>query len=84
MYPRIASNCNIAEDGFELLTLLPLSPRCYSYRQVPSCLVYALLRLKPRASCIQQVLHQLNFMPPWNKALTLKYRKDLHVETAST
>lgn len=48
MYSRLASKL-VAEGDSELLILLPVLPGCWDCRYVWSCLVYAMLEIKPRA-----------------------------------
>lgn len=41
----------IAEGDLELVIFLSLSPKCWDHWQGPPCLLYAVLRTEPRASC---------------------------------
>lgn len=52
MRPDWSRTYYIAEDAFELLTLLPLPAKCWVSNHAPSYPVYEVLRLEPRASCM--------------------------------
>lgn len=57
MYLRLASN--IAEDGLELLILLPPTPKCWDSKCSSSCSVYAVLGIEPMTVHSRQGLYQL-------------------------
>lgn len=75
MYPRIASNCNIAEDGFELLTLL-LQPPSAGISEVPMPDGYSPGELTQEFVYTILALYRLRCIPI-PKAQTFKIMHDL-------
>lgn len=42
----------VLKNDLELLIFLPLPSKCWDYKLVPPHLVYMVLRIEPRASCM--------------------------------
>lgn len=55
--------CYIIEDDLDLLIILLLSPQCWDYRHVTSCLAYTELRTESMSPCTRQALYQLSSIP---------------------
>lgn len=43
---------HVAKDKFEFLIFMSLSPKCWDYRYVSSSIVYVMLGIEPKASCL--------------------------------
>lgn len=55
--------CPVAKGDLEVLMLLSPQHKCCVSRQVPSCLIHVVLRIKPRASLMPgKVLYQLRYI----------------------